>query len=228
MKSPEIRLAYNQNPSKDLWEKTIDQLGIERNYFICWEEGEVQKRLGNSVIRLLVSQGPKIIGLYSAVIEIKKINFLKFLNVRCGGREEGPGLFFKKNINQDKIFPLVLNKIRRLIFNQYGFGLKFISFYFPIDHKLFRTWKCRNKYTPFIDLSKDTNSLLMGMKKETRNQIRQAKKRGTKVELMNNLEGLEIFYKLNFDYFTKVRKKWMSDKKSFFAVVLIINIMLVK
>jgi len=210
------KLVARFNPNKEEWNNAFDYLGKEGNFFLNWERSELLNKIGILVLRILVFEDQKPVCIYQAEIEKRK-KFVDFLNIRCGGREEGAGLLISDKCNKPEVLSFLIGNIKRKLRKDFGrFSLKYFSFYFDKKNNLFVNWNLDKKHSSVINLSSSLDELMARLNKKTRNEIRQAQKRNVKISLMNNEKGIKSFYDLSQDYWRKTGKPFWLKGNNFF------------
>lgn len=211
-------LKFKKCNSKDEWNLSLISLNSHSNLFLDWNNSENFKFVGNKILRILIYSDNILVGLYQAVINVSNIILIKFINVRCGGREEGEGIVFSdefKNINRILVLKSLMKFVKKLLKSEFWMINIFYFGYYHLNKKLLPGFKQWLTKTPLIDLTK--NDLWMNLDKKHRNEIRQSKKRDVIVKINNTAEGLEHFYDLATPYWKKLNKtKWLNDKQLFF------------
>ncbi|MFH1505719.1 MAG: GNAT family N-acetyltransferase [archaeon] len=211
-----MEYTINPNPSEKEWKAALKDLKQEENFFIVQEDKDTSEMLNRTPVRILIYKKNKLACLYQGVVIIKKAGFIKLLNVRCGRREDR-GIFINDPKNKKELLKILVKEIRSVLKKKFGFfSMLYLSFYFDKEEPLFSGWKHKYNHTPILDLSPSKEEIEAGLNRKNRNEIRQARKRGVKVKLMNNDAGLKVFYDLNKYYWEKLKKTFWLENKDLF------------
>lgn len=204
--------------SKTDWLDALSKLTDNINLFINWDCSENLKVAGNKIIRLLVYFDDDLVGIYQSVVSVSTKFLMNFINIRCGGREEGSGMIFSDSLDLSfriLILEDIVRFVKKILKVQFGTLSIFYFGYYHLDDRLlsgFKKWKTK---TPLLDLTRD--DLWQNLDKKHRNEIRQAKKRNVVISIVNNEFGLEQFYRLAAPYWTMLKRtKWLNNKDIFF------------
>ncbi len=210
-------LKIKEEKDKNSWNKLFNNFGSP-SFLQVWEWGEVQKRLGYEVIRLVIKEKNHPIALaqtikisakrgkflfipHGPIIDPEKYNPKTFRIILKTLLEKLKKTAKKERYSFIRIAPIVEDRVEeRKIFENLGF------FTAPIYMHAERAW--------VLALEKDEEELLKEMRKTTRNLIRKALKlKELIVEKRNDPEALEIFYKIYL--YTAKNQKFTPFSKKF-------------
>ncbi len=196
---------------KELWERFV--LNFPSASFLqSWNWGEVHSALGKKIFRLGFFEKQKLTGACLLVKQEAKRGFY----LECPG---GPLIDWTKPIYQEeflnqikkigqeencvfvRVRPQILETLaNRLLFKKLGF--------LPAPMHL------HAELTLQLDLQKNEEQLLRGMRKNTRYLVKKAIKGNIIVEQSTNLEDIEMLYKLQLE--TVKRRHFTPFAKKFF------------
>ena len=207
--------------TKNDWVDSFNELSISLNYFMDWDYNELLKSIDYIPLSLLIYCGAKLVGIYQAVVQNHKKFIVNLLNVRCGGREEGEGLFFSSSVtgnDKKEVLDQIIKKAKSELRSKYGIiSIFHFSFYTCSANNLYSGFRQSFVTSPVIDMSLSVDSLWAGLNKKHRNEIRQAQKRNVEIRFSNSKQALSDYFILAKPYWKKLnRLYWLSNKERFF------------
>lgn len=188
-----------------------------------WNMGQVHEQMGESIVRL---------GFYDSTEELVGIAFCIVVRARRGSYLYLPYGPILKSWDQN-IFKQVISKIKEVAQEHKCSSIKISPFIDDTsdNRKLFASEKfisaplhILGESLWILDIQKNENELMYGMKKNHRNLIRRAQKDGVKIHVYQDESGMSAFLKLheqtrkrhNFvpypdDYFQHQVEKFKDD-----------------
>lgn len=186
---------YNFLPSNDReeWNSALRKFP-EVNLLQSWQLGDTNERLGNTVVRFIITDGHTIVGAYSAIVKAAKRG--RYLEI-----PGGPLLNWKNR-------PLVDATIKQLRTIGHHYRCAFIRVRTqlpdtPEYRQLMQEINSKPSLihvtadnTAIVDLTRDETTILAAMRQQTRYEVRRSIKHAIVVERSNPLETLEFFHEL--------------------------------
>lgn len=183
-----IEIITEQN----IWQKFFEENGSP-SFLQSWEWGEVQKKLGNEILRLGIYDNKQLLGI-SLVIKIKSKRG-KFLFIPHGPILKFSIFNFKFLISYLKKLALQENfsfiRIAPIIEDNQSNRKMFQDLFFktaPIYMHAERTW--------VLDLNKTEQELLSGMRKTTRYLIKRSERDGVVIEERTGEDAFKDFWRI--------------------------------
>ena len=189
---------------KQEWESGLSRYSYT-TMFLAWEWGEFEISRGNDFEFYGVYENQRLVGL----IPIKTVNAKrgKYLHVR-----HGPVIYWENEAVVKTVIDFLKQKAKEK-------GVQFVRIS-PLvskgDRRKMKKLGFKNatshanddELTVIIDLRKNINEILTGMRKNTRNLIRRADKEGIFIKYCHDLSFFDDFAKVYLD--TVNRKQWTA------------------
>lgn len=215
---------------KNLWENFYYEIK-EKTFLNSWNWGEFQERLGNKIWRWGIFQDKQLLSLALILkIKAKRGSFL-FLP-HC------PTISEKFSLQKKEIFECLVRNLKLLAGEEKVNFLRIAPLWenTPDNQQLFRYLGFKEapihihpEITLELNIEKEKEELLRGMRKTTRYLIRQAEK-NSEIQIIedNTIEGLKEFNQIyqitkerhrfipfSFDYLEKEFFTFLKDKEAF-------------
>ncbi|HEC65647.1 MAG TPA: peptidoglycan bridge formation glycyltransferase FemA/FemB family protein, partial [bacterium] len=201
-------MNFREISDKNIWNTFLTESNYPSTFLQSWNWGEFQKKLGSRVWRTGISAGEKLIGIAS-IIEVKAKRG-KMLHVRHGPVIDYSNETLLKEITDylkelakqnDAWYIRISSLIKEN--SQEEESLKALGYRDSQMHDV------DAEVTWVLDLNQSEDEILKGMRKNTRNLIRRAKKDGVEIIKSKNIDDVENHFWPIFKDTIK-RQKWVA------------------
>jgi len=206
-----MKIDFKEVKNKDIWEKFISKQKYT-SIFQSWNWGDFERKMGNKFIRVGFYKGGELV----ALLPIKQVKALRgrYIHLR-----HGPIFDFEDKSIYEVIFEYLQAKakesncwfvrvsplIEQSAYSRYE--KHFINLrespMHDVDAEI--TW--------VLNLDKSESELLDAMRKNTRYYINRAKRDGVKVEKLDDIQYLDIFWDIYKETFK--RQNWHAYSKEY-------------
>jgi len=192
-KSTDTEYQISDADNREIWDDFVTS-HPEANFLQSWDYYEFFKSRGNQVVRRLVRQGDTIVAAYAGVVEDAKRG--RYLAIAGGPildwEERGVvNLVFQDMRAQGKLHRCVFVRVRpQLELSGQGLelmtelGLKKAPMYLSVE------------FAGVLDLSKDEETILQGMRQRLRRALRKGMKNHIEIEKSTDPKDIHEFYEI--------------------------------